>query len=278
MRCLALALLVLLTLAAACGTEKKERAQAVQHLVEARTQYIKGDYAEAEKKYEQYLRLAPDGEFSWEAWNRRVYIWLTVHRNSAQAAELLKEMAVEFSDEPARLPQILLQLANAYETAGELANALEAWKAYLELEELDAMNATSAYHHMARLEQDRREYDQAMHALDRCMALAATTNQTQPGPQAEALRDRQLECRYEQARTRLLQQRYEDAQILLDALLKEPGFDPELNATAGYVLAEIYRNQNNPDKAVALLKAIQEMYPNPGVVKSRLEKIEQSKK
>lgn len=275
MRALAVAFLLLLTLAAACGSEKKERAQAIAHLVEARMQYIKGDYADAEKKYEQYLRLAPDGEFSWEAWNRRVYIWLTVHRNSAQAAELLKEMAVEFSDAPQRLPQILLQLANAYETAGELAGALDAWRAYLDLDGLDALNATSAYHHMARLEQERRGYDHALQALDKCMAVAT---QAQQGPQAGAARARLLLCRYEQARTRLLQQRYDDAQVLLDALLKEPDFDPELNATAGYVLAEIYRNQNNPDKAMTLLKAIQDSYPNPAVVKSRLDKIEQSKK
>lgn len=274
MRFAALAFLAVLTLATACGKENKERTQAIFHLVNARIHYIKGDYSGAEQQYERYLHLAPDGEFSWEAWNRRVYIWLSVNNNSTQAAELLKEMAVEYSDTPERMPTILFQLATAYETAADLENSLGAWNAFLDLEGQDSQNATMAYLHIAHLEQERRGYEQALQALSKCLALVP--------PQTEAgnkdVRLQRHTCIYEQARTRLMQLRIDEARDLLEGLILEPGIDKELNATVGYMLADIYRTQNNPDKAMVLLKAIQEWYPNPVVVRNRLEKIEQSKK
>ncbi len=269
--CLCLALLL-----PACSEEKQERLQAIYHLVEARNHYIEGNFRLAEKEYETYLRKAPDGEHSWEAWNRRVLIWQTAHNNSTRAAEILEEMALEYSEAPDRVLDILPRLANAYHSAGELDQAVARWEEYLALEHLDPFNATVTVHRVARLQQERRDYDEALKAVARCLRLS------QPGQEGQhsspAIRDLWHRCRYEQARTKLLMQRLDEARPQLEALIQSPDIDPTLNATAGYVLAEIYRTEQKTREAINMLKTILPTYPNQAVILNRLKKFEEASK
>lgn len=263
--------LVLLGLTA-CSETPDDRAQAIYHLVEARNNYIDGDYHTAEIHYEKYLRNAPDGEFSWEAWNRRVYIWLTVNNDSTKAAEILEQMAEEYAQEPERVLLVLPQLANAHRNAGSLERAVESWERFIRVPNLDPYNATMAIHTVARLHQFRRDFVASLEALQRCFSM------TEQGSQTDArLRQWRYRCQYEQARTTLLMQRVAEARPQLEALIQSPDIDPTLNATAAYVLAEIYRTeQHDAEKAMALLRAILPTYPNRAVIVNRIKKLEEA--
>ena len=251
---------VLLCLAWGCSRKEPPGAEA---LADAREAYAKGFYLEAESGYERYLQTAPEGEHRREAWDRLVEISLTIKDDKEKAAALLEAMYLEFGQRPDQAWSILYQLGEVQEARGDKAKALDAWEKCLDLAARDSERAASAQMRMARLYRRQGSYDLVVDVLRNCAKHAGSETS-------------RADCLYELAQAYGFIHSYGQALETLDAILAMDGVDPEKKALATLLKVDVLEHQRRWDEARELLLTIQDTYPNPLVVQSRLKNLEEN--
>ena len=252
---LAPALLALgLFILAGCEPEATEGTLVAQ----ARQAYAEGRFSDAESLYEEYLQSTPQGKDRWEAWNRLLDVALNVRGDYETADALLEAMFLEFGEDPEPAWELLSRLAGIYESLGDGSMAVQTWQKALRIEGLESSHAGTVYLRLAKLYQEQRDYDLALEALKSC---------TQSASELETL----AHCRYETAQTLGYMQNWHQAKEVLDGLLAEPEQDPEIQALAVFMLADIYEHEGDYAQAQELMESIRLTYPNPRVVETRIE-------
>ena len=243
-----------MTVAAACSSETTPGAEDIER---ARTAYSKGFYLEAEKDYERYLQIEPQGAHRKEAWDRLSEISVNIKGDYDRAVVLLEAMYLELGGDANEAWKIMFQLGEVYAELGNRAKAIESFEKCLVHAEGDPEHMYKTQLRMARLYRDMGSYDLVASTLENCADVAAE-------PEAKA------RCLYELAQSYSFISGWNQARKALEELLGIPGLSEETHALAVFLLADTYEHERDFRKTRELLESILTTYPNPKVVESRL--------
>ena len=240
--------------AVACSRESSPGAKDIER---ARAAYSKGFYLEAEKDYERYLQVEPQGEFRKEAWNKLSEIAVAIKGDHDRAVVLLEAMYLELGTDKEVAWKIMFQLGDVFAELGNLSKAIESFEKCLVHAADSPERRYKTQLRMARLYRSMGNYDLVSITLENCSDSAIDS-------------DSKARCLYELAQSYSFISSWNQAKKALDSLLKLKGVSEETNALAVFLLADIYENERNYAKTKELLESILTTYPNPKVVESRL--------
>lgn len=240
--------------AVACSHESSPGAEDIDR---AREAYSKGFYLEAEKNYERYLQIEPQGEYRKEAWDRLSEIAVTIKSDYDRAVVLLEAMYLELGTDKDAAWRIMFQLGEVYAELGNPQKAIEAFEKCLIHASGTPEYSYKTQLRMAKLYRGMGNYDLVAATLENC-ADSATDSET------KAL------CLYELAQSYSFISSWNQAKKALENLLELDGVSQDSHALAVFLLADIYENERDYAKAKDLLESILTTYPNPKVVESRL--------
>ena len=226
-----------------------------------REAYVQGFYMEARLGYERYLQLFPKGEHRLEAWERLLEIALNVEGDLDGSIAHLEAMILEFGDRPDSTWPLMTQLAGLHEQRGNVNKALEIWEKAMELAAGNAERMMTTELNMARLYRIKREYGAALELLSRCEKTA-----TDPHIR--------MQCLYEVAQTYSFMQSWGQAKEVLEVIVAAGDEAPEdIHTLSVFLLADVYEQEMDLDRARELFESIMDTYPNPKVIEIRLENL-----
>ncbi|SKA94401.1 Tetratricopeptide repeat-containing protein [Paucidesulfovibrio gracilis DSM 16080] len=260
MRCmvrLAFALLMAAMLAGAltaCGGSGSDEET---DLLEVREAYMNGFYVEAKEGYESYLQRYPKGSHRLEAWERLLEISLNVKGDLDRSIVLLEAMILEYGEKSDAAWKLMFQLAELYEQRGDRTKALDTWEKCLELGGEDPGRRVETMLRMAAVHRVLRNYDHALSLLQQC------EQQAPDGPT-------RARCQYEEAQTYSFMQSWGQAKEVLEVIMADGVADEETHALAVFLLADVYEQEMDYERARELFESIADTYPNPKVIQIRL--------
>lgn len=223
----------------------------------AREAYSKGFYMEAEKEYERYLQVEPQGEFRKEAWDRLSEIAVNIKGDLDRAVVLLEAMYLELGIDPADAWRIMFQLGEVYAQLGNKTKAIESFEKCLFHSTDNPDNACKTQLRMALLYRAMGNYDLVAATLESCADTAQNA-------------DAKAKCLYELAQSYSFISNWSHSKRSIETLLDLDDVSEETRVLAIFLLADIYENERNYAKTKELLESIAATYPNPKVVEARL--------
>lgn len=252
-----LVLLLLLCTQAGCWDRapKTDRDLAV-----AREAYTKGYYLEAESAYERYLQSRQDGAYRTEAWDRLLNIALNIKNDLDRSASLLEAMYLESGADPKRGAVLLHKMGDIYERKGERDRALANYEKALSAVEPTSDEASRIRLDIVRLYRKQGNYDLAIETLKNCVRDSSD----------DAFRE---QCRYELAQTYGFIKSWDMTRETLETLLHSDGATEETTIMATLLLADVYEQERQPQKARELLESIRTIHPNPMVIDARIKNL-----
>ncbi|WP_432738734.1 tetratricopeptide repeat protein [Maridesulfovibrio sp. FT414] len=254
-RCLVIILTSLLLLVQGC----EKPAEGIPEVIEkARTNFINGYYGDSEKGFERYLQDNPQGKYRFEAWNYLVKIASEVRHDSERGASILEAMYLEFGHRKDLASGLKRQLAEMYIRSNEYKTAVEALEKSLEFPDQPQEQLDSTRFVLAETFRKLRNYDLAIYTYG---DIASST--ADPKTKARAL--------YEMSHTLTLIQAYERAESELEKLISMEGVPEDIHAEAAFMLADIYENRHEYQRAAELLETVVDTYPNPYAVRFKLD-------
>ncbi|WP_321401133.1 tetratricopeptide repeat protein [Maridesulfovibrio sp.] len=254
-RCLIIIIASLLLMLQGCDKPDNSKSKVID---KARGNFISGFYADSEKGFERYLQDNPQGEYRLEAWDYLVKIAAEVRHDSDRGAAILEAMYLEFGHNPELAAKLKCQLAEMYIRSGQYKTAVEALEKSLEFPDQPQNQLDSTRTMLAETFRKLRNYDLAIYTY---ADISKTTEN-------KATRARAL---FEMAHTLTLIQAWERAESELEKLIKMDGVPEEIQAEAVFVLADIYEHRHDYKRAADLLETIVDTYPNPNVVRYKLD-------
>jgi tetratricopeptide (TPR) repeat protein len=240
--------------AVACSRQDSPGREDIQR---ARESYSKGFFLEAEKDYERYLQVEPQGEFRKEAWNRLSEIAVTIKGDLDRAVVLLEAMYLELGVDRDTAWQIMFQLGDVYAQLGNQLKAVDAFEKCLAHAEGSPERTYVTLLRMAKLYRAMGNYDLVAVTLENCADSAADG-------------DGKARCLYELAQSYSFISNWNQAKRALESLLAIPDAGEETRVLAIFLMADICENERDYGRAKELLESILTTYPNPKVVEARL--------
>lgn len=231
-----------------------------EDIVKARKSFDNGFFLEAEAGYERYLQLAPQGKHRKEAWSRLLDIALNIKGDLDRSVALLEAMYLEQSSDKAEASSIMFRLGNLYQQLGNRDKALDSYEKALRLAQGMPDRMVPIQIRLARLYRQLGSYDLVLETLDSCVKIASI-------PEEKA------QCLYELAQSYSLIYSWTQVKRAVDQLLSIDEASEELKAMGILLIADMHEHNNEFDKARELLESIQDTYPNPMVIKSRLNNL-----
>lgn len=251
---LLLSLVVVMGMTAACDSGNSPGYEDIEN---ARDSYSKGLYLEAEKGYERYLQVEPQGEHRDEAWNRLSEIAISIKGDLDRAVVLLEAMYLELGTDPDAAWSIMYQMGNVYAQLGNYSKAIESYEKCLVHAVNSPENTFKTQLRLAHLYRSMGNYEMVASTLVNC---ADSTDDNEA----------KAECLYELAQSYSFINNWNQSRRVLEELLELEGVSEEQRALAIFLLADIYENERDYAKTKELLESILTTYPNPKVIESRL--------
>jgi tetratricopeptide (TPR) repeat protein len=254
-RILVLILLAAAVLAVAACSSSSTPGQ--EDIEQARDSYSKGFYLEAEKNYERYLQVEPQGEFRKEAWDRLAEIAVSIKGDYDRAVVLLEAMYLELGGDADTAWKIMFQLGEVYSELGNTGKAIEAFEKCLDHAMGNPEHTYRTQLRMARLYRSMGSYDLVAATLENCADSAADD-------------EAKAKCLYELSQSYSFISSWSQAEKALNAVLALKNISDETRSLAIFLQADIAENDRDYAKARELLESILKTYPNPKVVETRL--------
>lgn len=252
---LLMAALILTGLVAGCSGGYSDEAGDLREVREA---YMNGFYIEAKEGYESYLQRYPKGSHRLEAWERLLEISLNVKGDLDRSIVLLEAMILEYGERSEAAWKLMFQLGELYEQRGDRTKALDTWEKCLGLGRDDPGRRVETLLRMAAVHRVLRNYDRALALLQEC-------ERTAPDGATRA------RCQYEEAQTYSFMQSWGQAKEVLEVMMADGVADEETHALAVFLLADVYEQEMDYDRARKLFQSIRDTYPNPKAIQVRLE-------
>jgi len=232
-------------------------APGVEDIERAREAYSKGFYLEAEKDYERYLQVEPQGEFRREAWDKLSEIAVSIKGDLDRAVVLLEAMYLELGTDPDDAWRIMFQLGDVYAQLGSRAKAIESFEKCLVHAMNSPENSYATQLRMAKLYRSMGNYELVADTLENCADSAIDD-------------ESKARCLYELAQSYSFISNWSQSKRALEALLELKNVTEETRVLSIFLLADIYENERDYRKTKELLESILTTYPNPKVIESRL--------
>ncbi|WP_419786225.1 tetratricopeptide repeat protein [Pseudodesulfovibrio sp.] len=226
-------------------------------LEQARDAFSKGFYLEAEKGYERYLQIEPQGTYRKEAWERLSEICISIKGDLDKAVVLLEAMYLELGTDPDEAWEIMNKLGQVYTQMGNPSKALESYEKAITHTAGNPDRMFRAQMRMAELYRATGNYDLVIATLVNCAEIAPDN-------------DAKARCLYKLAQSYSFISSWGQCKRSIDKLLELEGVSSETKALAIFLLADYYENERDYAKTRELLESISTTYPNPKVVEARL--------
>lgn len=234
------------------------RSEKVDDLTEARNAMINRDFLDAEKSFERYLRRCPNGTDRWEVWNSLVELTLSVRNDHKAAIELMETMLVEYANDMQKKRTISIRLAEQYRLVRASDRAITLWSSVAEDLQADPVDRAGACRKLSDIYLRRLEFELSKEALGYCLALELPDN----------IRG---ECLYALAQTYMGMDDLENAIKELRNTLALQNLNAPTRILTTFMLADTLEQAGNVQEAKALFTSIMDSYPNPKVIRQRLE-------
>jgi tetratricopeptide (TPR) repeat protein len=230
----------------------------------AETSFSSGLYLQAEKLYEEYLQNFPQGKHRWQAWNTLYGIADMVKSDHEKALVLLEAMRLEYGNDPARFREVTERLADLHAQRGHWDKAADAWRQSLRQEPVDETTRCATILKLARAYKMLGQYEAVLSLLRETIDNSHSKGRIA----CEAL------LKYELAQTFTLVENWESARTILEDVIASGDLPAEDKGLATFLLAEVCVNQDQPDKALELLRSIRDSHPNPIAVEAMIRRLE----
>ncbi|WP_029896500.1 tetratricopeptide repeat protein [Desulfohalovibrio reitneri] len=253
------ALLLALLLASACSPRDEAKNPV---LTQADDAYAQGLYLEAENLYQRYIQEYPEGKRRWHAWKRILEILNVVKNDQEKALLVLEAMLLEFGPQPERARTVLLKTGDLHLRRGDLDEALEAWQKAARLD-VDGANPCDLYERISSAHFQAGRFDLAQDTLRDCV-------------ESQDAKSCHPQCNVDLAMTYTFQENWPKAKDILTDLLQDKSLPQREHDMAVYFLAETALQTGDPEKAGELLRSIQDSFPNPKAIETKLKELEEN--
>ncbi len=243
----------------------------------AENAYSSGLYLEAEKLYEEYLQNFPQGDQRWRAWNNLYCIAGMVRNDNDKAMMLLEAMRLEYGGDSKRSCYVLDRQARLHAQNGHWGKAADAWRQVLRLEPVDNATICATILNLGRAYKMQGQYEAVLSLFRENSRAASHENTQEPGGEGGE-DDIILPCtdalKYELAQVYTLVENWRNARDTLEDVIENGNQDKEDASVAKFLLADVYINLKQFEKALQLLESIRDVHPNPIAVQANISRVQ----
>jgi len=226
----------------------------------ARTAYITGENLTAEDLYQKYLQNFPQGVNRLEAWNRLYDIRVNLRNDKKGAVPLVDAMLMEYATDASLRPELLKRAAHIHADLHEYAASASFWVQYIALPGIDAAARNDARLQISKIYVLLKQLDDSLRTLREC----------RQDQDAQAF---YLECELESANVLVRMGQYGAAKDVLVNLRSQVQERSVLWSRVSFQLADVYEHEHQNDKALEIFASILDTFPNPQVVKTRIQNL-----
>ena len=228
---------------------------------EAEEAFSEGRINEAGRLYERFLDTDMRSPRRFEAWNRLLLIHLDIERDIERGLNILKTMSVEYEFEEEYQWSILIRIGRLYARMNRFEDSMEV----LERSVRAAGNHDQlfdSYITMAELYYHMRDFVQVSEVVKDIKHLLPNLCSTRQGRINYLLG----KTYYQLGETDMA------IQYLNDTFYSES--NEHQRSKAGILLFDIYLERGKTSEAELLIRDLEKIYPNPMVIKKRMETIQ----
>lgn len=240
---------------------KEDKAIESTLFLEAEALYANKEYEKAIDKYNEYLAdsIGVSENERWSAWERILYITVQLNSDFSKGIAILREMEKEYAYDVQYMPKILKEMIQVYYMQHSKEDIIQTLQKLL-MSELSLSNEEKIqfYRQYAILiSENNKRFEQGEEQLELCI-------QKEEEPVARW-------CQYELGVMYTLDEKYKKGRAIFNTLIEKSRPDEEIYYSSRFMLATIYSFLGDKTKAIEELKAIENIYPNKEVIRSRIK-------
>jgi tetratricopeptide (TPR) repeat protein len=249
--------LLFLLLLSACTDDKFHH----DHFYKAEESFASGKLEEAAKFYQLFLEKERNSPKRILAWERLLLIHLDIGRDVEQGVNILKSMSLENELEQDKLWSVFVRIGKLYVHQGQFESGIEMLERSLEIAG-DDEKLIQSHESLADAYYRMQDYPMALEVLYNFLESTPETSPKDKGRINYLLG----KIYYQQ----------KDLGMAIYYLRETLYSDAEENerSKAGMLLCDAYLDENDQDRAQEVIKELESFYPNPMVIRMRLEGIQ----
>jgi tetratricopeptide (TPR) repeat protein len=227
----------------------------------AEESFASGKLDEAAQLYQLFLEQEHNSPRRILAWERLLLIHLDIGRDIEQGMNILKSMSLENALEQDKLWSVFVRLGKLYVHQGQFESGIEMLESSVEIAG-DGEKLIQSKESLADAYYRMQDYPMALEVL-----YDFLESTPEPSPKDKGRINYLLGKIY-------YQQKYLDMAIyyLRETLYSDA--DENERSKAGMLLCDAYLDENDQDRAQEVIKELENFYPNPMVIRMRLEGIQ----
>lgn len=224
----------------------------------AETAFSAGRLSEAAQLYELFLGSEAKNPERFTAWQRLLTIYLDIGRNTEKGLNILQAMSVEYENDQEKLWFIFMKFGQLYAGQNNFESSIDFYERTLDMAGSD-QELFQSYEALAEIHYKKRDYLTAVQVLDNF--LLSVENKL---PAWTVRINYILGRSYYQLM---------DTEAAVHYLHKALDMDASDNhrSKAGILLYDIYLGKEKFESAREVLKELEKIYPNPKVIRMRLD-------
>ncbi len=237
-----------------------EANESTNNFIRAEKALSSGKHSDAIHYYDIHLEEESDPDQRYITWERLLYIHLDIDQDIERSLGILRNMSFEFRQDRERIWDIYNRIGLLYARLRQFQNSLETHKRASEAAFNDA-TLVESYMNIAQTYVYMREYNAAAATLQRIIKNDMQADKYLIGKPEYLL-----------GKIYLRQNDFDKAEYYLQKAYYSWA-DDNIRSMAGIMLLDVYLLNEQVDSAKKILMELKEIYPNPLVMKMRLDGI-----
>lgn len=223
--------------------------------------FASGKLKEAAKFYELFLEGQHNSPKRIIAWERLLLIYLDIGRNVDQGMNILRSMSVEYEMEQDKLWSIYMRIGRLHAQQNNFAGSIETLERAVMMAK-DGEQLIRSYQEMAEVYYKKSEYQSALEVLNHFLGSIPDPCPDRKGRMTYLLGKIHYQLKDKQSAISYLRMTlYSDA-------------GENQRSKAGMLLYEVYLEENDQAGAEEVLRELKKFYPNPMVIRVRLDDLQ----
>ena len=220
-----------------------------------------GKLKEAAKFYELFLEGKHNSPKRIIAWERLLLIYLDIGRDVDQGMNILRSMSVEYEMEQDKLWSIYLRIGRLHAQQNNFEGSIEILERAVMMAK-DSEQLIPSYQELAEVYYKKSEYQAALEVLNHFMGSIPDPCPDRKGRMTYLLGKIHYQLKDKQSAISYLRMTlYSDA-------------GENQRSKAGMLLYEVYLEENDQAGAEEVLRELKKFYPNPMVIRVRLDDLQ----
>lgn len=228
------------------------------HFAAAENLLAAGRITDAANYYDLFLESEQDSEKRYKAWERLLLIHLDINRDVERGLSILRTMSMEFEREPDKIWSIYTRIGILYSKLKRHESAVNILERAVHVAP-DDKKQTRSYINLSQAYQAEKSFIKAVDALNQARKM-----------ESYSLPEKQSEIDYLLGRIH-----YQEGNLQKARQYLEKSYRIEENqnyrAKSGILLHDVYLEMENMDMADQILIELKDFYPNPAVIRMRMQ-------